>query len=165
MSKLPSRFQRRLLRLRHFRGHGVHSPYIYRIYREILMRWCDGVGAGELYRSIESIVGRRYAAELQQIYTYSNCVTVQVFVSSRDICDYQTDMIICCDGVDVNTIRDVVANSIRYGTTVAVISPYGNSERESVCRALILNHHSTTLDREGYLLFFNNHLPKQHLIL
>jgi hypothetical protein len=51
------------------------------------------------------------------------------------------------------------------GTTLAVVAPYANRERDMVCRQIVETHRSTTVDNRGYLLIFNNHLPKQHFKL
>ena len=48
------------------------------------------------------------------------------------------------------------------GHTVALMSPYDGCERQALCGQIIAGHASTTVDNRGYLLIFNNHLPKQH---
>ncbi len=51
-------------RLRHRRGHGVHSPLVYALYREAFMK--KG-GGGELYDMLAAKgVPRRYAAEIDR---------------------------------------------------------------------------------------------------
>ena len=49
--------------------------------------------------------------------------------------------------------------------TVVLIAPYAGRERQALCRQIIAAHRSTTVDNRGYLLVFNNHLPKQHFQL
>ncbi len=48
------------------------------------------------------------------------------------------------------------------GNTVAVMSPYDGRERRAMCLQIVAAHPSTTVDNRGYLLVFNNNLPKQH---
>ena len=48
------------------------------------------------------------------------------------------------------------------GHTVAVMSPYDGRIRQALCAQIVAQHRSTTVDNRGYLLIFNNHLPKQH---
>ena len=48
------------------------------------------------------------------------------------------------------------------GHTVAVMSPYDGRVRQALCAQIVAQHRSTTVDNRGYLLIFNNHLPKQH---
>ena len=48
------------------------------------------------------------------------------------------------------------------GNTVAVMSPYDGRERRAMCLQIVAAHRSTTVDNRGYLLVFNNNLPKQH---
>ena len=51
------------------------------------------------------------------------------------------------------------------GKTLCIISPYHNANRWEVCKRIIAEHPSTTVDNRGYLLVFNNHLPKQEFRL
>lgn len=48
------------------------------------------------------------------------------------------------------------------GHTLAVLSPYDGHVRQALCAQIVAQHRSTTVDNRGYLLIFNNHLPKQH---
>ena len=48
------------------------------------------------------------------------------------------------------------------GHTVALMSPYDGCERQALCGQIVAEHASTTVDNRGYLLVFNNNLPKQH---
>ena len=51
------------------------------------------------------------------------------------------------------------------GHTVALLSPYDGRDRQALCAQIVAEHRSTTVDNRGYLLVFNNHLPKQHFKL
>ncbi len=59
-------------------------------------------------------------------------------------------------------VAALVRDAAEAGRTVAVMTPYIDSEWRSLCRRLIAAHRSTTIDNRGYLLIFNNYLPKQH---
>lgn len=56
-------------RLRHRRGHGVHSPLVYSLVREVFMkRHPDG---GELYEALRGQgVRRKYAREIDGLHRY-----------------------------------------------------------------------------------------------
>ena len=47
------------------------------------------------------------------------------------------------------------------GTTLCIIAPSLDSERDVMCKRLVDEHPCTSVDNRGYLLLFNNHLPKQ----
>ena len=48
------------------------------------------------------------------------------------------------------------------GVTLVICQPYANRERQEAIKMLIAEHRSTTVDNRAYILFCNNHLPKQH---
>ena len=56
----------------------------------------------------------------------------------------------------------LVGDAAAAGNTVAVMSPYDGRERRAMCLQIVAAHRSTTVDNRGYLLVFNNNLPKQH---
>lgn len=57
------------------------------------------------------------------------------------------------------------ARAAAEGTTLCVMAPYAEATRTGVCRSLVGQHRSTSVDNRGYLLLFNNRLPKQHFKL
>lgn len=67
------------------------------------------------------------------------------------------------------TRYDRLAEYARYardtGATLCIMAPYNNADRWRVVRDIVDNHPSTTVDNRGYLLVFNNHLPKQRFRL
>lgn len=56
-----------MLRLRYYRGHNVHSPFVFGLMRDALMK--KG-GRGEVYDALVPKIGRRAAGELQNIFDY-----------------------------------------------------------------------------------------------
>ena len=69
--------------------------------------------------------------------------------------------------VGVHSLTDdgfppLVGDAAAAGNTVAVMSPYDGRERRAMCLQIVAAHRSTTVDNRGYLLVFNNNLPKQH---
>ena len=56
----------------------------------------------------------------------------------------------------------LVAAAGEAGHTVALMSPCEGQDRQMLCRQIVAAHRSTTVDNRGYLLIFNNNLPKQH---
>lgn len=104
-------------------------------------------------------VVRKRAVELQNLMTH---------------CQYQSWVIDELRAYDliVATLKTTFEHLDSYadyarseGKTLCIISPYHNANRWEVCKRIIAEHPSTTVDNRGYLLVFNNHLPKQEFRL
>ena len=68
LSGRVAELRNRLSRARYFRGHGVHSPFVYDIVREVFMH--DGLLPGDrtVYDSLTAAgVSRRRAGQLQNL--------------------------------------------------------------------------------------------------
>ena len=65
------------MRMRHFRGHGVHSPYVYALVREVFMKRRNAVtGDPGFERALVAAgLSLRAARELQQICRRCGCKT------------------------------------------------------------------------------------------
>lgn len=160
-----SRQKRRLLngvgailsRIRYFRGHGIHSPYIYKIVRNVFMQRDITAPNRELYEKLANLdmLSTRYTTELQNLYTYLDLTS---FVIDSPIC---AEMTIYTPSYPL----DKVLNSYTCGTIVVILQPHLTHQREIWCNEIVTHHNSTTLHRAEYLLIFNNHLPKQHFQL
>ena len=155
VAELRSRFPR----ARYFRGHGVHSPFVYDLVRTVFMRRELLAGDRLLYdvllaRGVEP----RRAVQLQNLAIHCGYATFGMDRADGDLC------IATCD-LDLEATARLVAAAAAAGHTVALLSPYADRDRQMLCRQLIAAHRSTTVDNRGYLLFFNNYLPKQHFRL
>ena len=146
----------RLARARYFRGHGVHSPFVYDIVREVFMRDKLLPGDKTLYRLLkENGVSERRAVQLQNLAIHCGLQTFGLNRADAELCVATPDL------PRAETLALVRAASTA-GHTVAVMSPYEGCGRQALCAQIVAGHRSTTVDNRGYLLIFNNHLPKQH---
>lgn len=149
----------RLARARHFRGHGVHSPFVYALVREVFMRSELLPGDRSLYEALrrEGVTERR-AMQLQNIAIHAGYATFGLNRADAEFC-------ILLPGLPREELRALVRAAAERGATVAVLVPRAGAEREALCRELVALHASTSVDNRAYLLLFNNHLPKQHFLL
>lgn len=157
LSLLPER----LARLRYFRGHGVHSPFVYAIVRQVFMRSTlntDAPLAEALYRSLrEHRVPHKQAVLLANLCLHCGYGQISFGPTAAGPC--------------LMALRDTAptalaayARAARDGGGMLIIqSPCLNREREQACCALVAAHDGTSVDHGGCLLLFNNEkLPKQH---
>ncbi|MCH5334804.1 MAG: hypothetical protein J1D86_03235 [Alistipes sp.] len=159
-----SRLPQRLSRARHFRGHGVHSPFVYTIVRQVFMR--PGFLTDDIYYTtivygalLEQRIPRKRALQL---------VNLCVHCGYREISYLRpcaADLMVVPQSVEPEAFGEYVTTARQCGATLAIMAPYMNRERECACREIIASHAGTSVDNRGYLLIFNNHLPKQHFTL
>lgn len=156
ISYLPSY----LSRARYFRGHGVHSPYIYDIVRKVFMQGKLFSPDSALYTAlINKGVAKRRSVQLANLAEHCG-------YDSWSIDTMEEKQII------IATLNTATTELIQYaeyarqkGATLCIINPYNNRERWEACLGIINDHPSTTVDNRAYLLIFNNHLPKQRFRL
>ena len=146
----------RLGRARYFRGHGVHSPFVYNIVREVFMRGELLPGDRRLYRALRGTgVPERRAIQLQNVAIHCGYGTFGLNRADAEFC-------IATRSLSRTETLALVGDAAAAGNTVAVMSPYDGRERRAMCLQIVAAHRSTTVDNRGYLLVFNNNLPKQH---
>ena len=156
LKTLPSNIKR----ARYFRGHGVHSPFVYAIVRQVFMRSTFACEERELFDALLAKgVARRRAMQLQNLFAHLRYATFSI---DSEVGECGTcDMIISTldqSSALLPSLADVARAS---GTTLCIITPALDSERDRICRRLVEEHRCTSVDNRGYLLLFNNHLPKQ----
>ena len=156
ISYLPSYIRR----ARYFRGHGVHSPFVYNIVRKVFMQsklyTADNALYGEL---MDKGVAKRRSVQLANLaehcgydnWSIDSMEDKKMIIATLDICHTE--------------LEQYAEYARQRGATLCIITPYNNRERWEVCRRIIDAHPSTTVDNRAYLLIFNNHLPKQRFRL
>jgi hypothetical protein len=147
-------------RARYFRGHGVHSPYVYSIVRQVFM---SSKLSGERHDLHDALLGcdvpKRRAIELQNLLCHCNYSTWSVDEL------VECDLLVASMATTYEHLEQYAQYAREHGITLCIIRPYNNANRWGVCSQIIEQHPSTTVDNRGYLLIFNNHLPKQRFRL
>lgn len=147
-------------RARYFRGHGVHSPYVYSIVRQVFMSSKLNTERCDLYAALlERDVPKRRCVELQNLMEHCSYVSWSVDNIAR------CDLLVATMATTFEHLNEYASYAREHGITLCIIRPYNNANRWAVCSRIIEEHTSTTVDNRGYLLVFNNHLPKQRFRL
>ena len=147
----------RLSRIKHRKGHGVHSPFVYGFVRKVLMSksLCEESGTALYDSLVAHSVAEKRAKELHNLLAY-------IEGQSYSINDVEGDLSILLADYPTEKLREALATARQESVTLVICQPYLNRERQCEVAALIGEHCSTTVDNRAYTLFFNNHLPKQH---
>ncbi|MBO7219670.1 MAG: hypothetical protein J6V21_00610 [Alistipes sp.] len=147
----------RLSRIKHRKGHGVHSPFVYSLVRKVFMRkdLFDGTGS-ELYDVLRANgLSVKSARQLHNLIFHIEAKGYSINKVGGEVSillpDYPTE-----------GLREALEVAKRERLTLVVCQPYANRERHREVVALLDDHRSTSVDNRAYILFFNNHLPKQH---
>ena len=147
----------RISRIKHRKGHGVHSPFVYGFVRKVLMTktLCEESGTALYDTLLANDVAEKRARELHNTLCY-------IEGQSYSINEVECDLSILLEDYPTEQLRAAYEEAKREGVTLAICQPYLNRERQAEVKALIDEHRSTTIDNRAYILFFNNRLPKQH---
>lgn len=156
LRNLPSNIKRG----RYWRGHGVHSPYVYSIVRQVFMcRKLQGERRDLYDRLIALGIAERRAIELQNLLEHCHYSTFGIDCEVEQM--EEKDMIIATLDCDVQRLRQMAARATELKTTLCILSPAYDRERDEACKAIVDSHRCTSVDNRAYLLLFNNHLPRQ----
>ena len=147
----------KISRIKHRKGHGVHSPFVYGFVRNVLMTksLCEEHGTALYDDLVAAGVAERRARELHNTLSY-------IEGQSYSINSVACDLSIVLADYPVEQLRWAYEEAKREGVTLAICQPYLNRERQNEIKAFVDEHRSTTIDNRAYILFFNNRLPKQH---
>lgn len=155
---------KRIKRIRYWRGHGVHSPYVYAIVREVFMCRKLKSEQRDLYdRLIALGTSKRCACELQNLMGHCHYSTFGIDCDIEQMEGY--DMVFASLQCNNDTLQAMAHKATELRMTLCILAPAHNHSRHACCKTLINNHRCTSIDNRDYLLLFNNHLPKQEFEL
>jgi len=176
-------YSRTVLRVRHYRGRKVHSPFVYGIVRNAIMKTTPQGDDRRLYDELRARgFSSKRAAQLQNLFTF-RAFTSAVFADGGDglaLTGGVTAAKGLTDGValDAGTLcfamptltpeqtAELVERARGTGATLCLAHPYEGRGRRRLAQTLVASHRHTSVDNRGFLLIFTNErLPKQHFKL
>ena len=156
ISYLPSY----LSRVRYFRGHGVHSPYVYDVVRHVFMQKKLYDPSSKLHEILlDKGIAKRRCVQIANLAVH--CKYDNWSIDKLE----DAALIIATLNIGHEQLAEYSSYAREHGATLCIMNPYNNRERWDVCHEIIDGHPSTTVDNRAYLLVFNNHLPKQRFRL
>lgn len=153
------RLHNRLARMRYFRGHGVHSPFVYTLIREVFMQRKLLAGDHRLYEVLLAHgIAKQTALQLQNVATHCRYTHFGLNCAEGEFC-------LLLPTLSPTECARLIARASEEGKTLAILAPYQGRERWAMCQQAVAQHRSTSVDKRTYLLLFNNYLPKQEFRL
>lgn len=149
----------RVARVRYFRGHGVHSPFVYQLVRQAFMKGKLQTSEPVLYEALvqRGFVKKR-AVQLQNLYSHCDYRSFSI-----DSLENPCDLCLLTEAIGEQETIELVERAAMRHTTVALMSPYNGRKRTDLCRRLTEAHPCTSVDKRAFLLLFSDSkLPKQH---
>lgn len=150
--------------IRHRRGYGVHSPYLYRLVREALMLRTLVGSRHDLYDAlIDASVGHREAVRLQNLLTPSGLERWRINPSAEEPIAESTLVVMTTPTDKAAEVAERM-NSNKLSTLCVIVGRRPSKNR--LAQRLVAQHGGTSAETGTLLLLIHNPaLPKQHVIL
>jgi len=161
-------YSRTVLRVRHYRGRKVHSPFVYGIVRNAIMKTAPQGDDRRLYDELRARgFSAKRSAQLQNLYTFRG-FTSAVFVEGDGGLPPLDAHTLCfaMPTLAPSRTEELVRGAGGTGATLCLVHPYEGRGRRRLAQTLVDAHRHTSVDNRGFLLLFTDErLPKQHFKL
>ena len=154
-------------RVRHYRGHGIHSPFVYSIIRHVFMKRKVTGSDKHLYNALRACgVGNHAAVQLQNLHSYCNYTGFSIVDHDNLQLEMDTDFYVILPDVEPGTLNRILNQQAGGNRTVVIMFPRQSRSRMKLCAGMIRNCHCLSIDNRSYVIFFQNpKLPVQHFKL
>ncbi len=158
------------IRIRHYRGRGVHSPFAYGIVRNVRMDAKPLPDVSPLYSYLhETGMADKTASFIQRLFTYMECSECEIDGKILDGIVADTEgpgMTILTPAMDecISTEMQIAAHSDK--RIVVLTEPRKTLRRNKMCCAIVSGHRGLSIDCCGTIVVFNTSgLNDQHIKL
>ena len=104
-------------------------------------------------------VAKRRAIQLQNLMSHCRYERYAIDCALEQMAE--ADMVIATTAVCPAELAKMAEKACEAKCTLCIMSPSLDKARDRACMAIVESHKCTSVDNRGYLLIFNNHLPKQ----
>ncbi len=159
-------YSRTFTRIRHYRGHGIHSPFVYSLIREAFMKRAICGSDRSLYDALRNCgVGNHSATQLQNLHSYCGYDGFVLLDENTTALPPQRFCVIP-PHVEMEKMNELFAALPADNGALAILSPRQSRKRMRMCMDLVKRCKCLTIDNRGYILFFfDRKLPRQHFKL
>lgn len=161
-------YSRTLIRVKHYRGAGVHSPFVYGVIRNAMMKTAPEGADCALFDELRRHgFSKRRAAQLQNLYTFHNYASAPFAETDGTVPPLDAGTLcFAMPSLSADDTHALAEKAAGTGCTLCLIAPHGSRKRNRMAKHLVAAHRHTSIDNRGFLLlFFNERLPKQHFKL
>lgn len=131
-----------MLRIRHYRGHGIHSPFAYSLVRHVFMKRRILSADRSVYNSLrEARISRYWAMQIQNLHDHCH--------------NHNLNMILPTQPLELLPSEDK--------SILCILSPHYSRARYRRCKEIVARHYGMSIDNRGYMLIiYDDTLTKQH---
>ncbi|MDR0511124.1 MAG: hypothetical protein LBH06_08540 [Rikenellaceae bacterium] len=154
--------------LRHFHGHGIHSPFVYNLVRNTFIKRHIVGHDDALYKKMRQIgLPEKASVQLQNICHYLHFSAFEI-VETPETFGRQTaydskTLYFVPSGAPVATIGALAGSLDGVGGTLVALYPRHEPARMRFCRKLCRQKRFLSIDNRRFIIMlFDNKLPKQH---
>lgn len=161
-------YSRTLMHIKHYRGNGVHSPFVYGVIRNAIMKHDPEGEDHTLYDELRKRgFSKRRAAQLQNLYSFQNFTSAPFAEEAGKLpaLDSSTLCLVMPSFPEQETLA-LAEKAKGSGAALCIVSPRISRSRYRMSKRMVDEHRHTSVDNRGFLLLFTNErLPKQHFKL
>lgn len=149
--------------LRHSRGYGIHSPFLYRVVREAIMPLRVRSKEKALYKALRAKgVGRRAATRAHNLLTTLGYTSWSIDEPNGN----NEGLSIATPECQLQMIEAMVGGLRTRSGAVCVIHRLGDQKRRAICKGLIIGHNCLSASKPTMKLFFSQQgVSKQHIVI
>lgn len=152
------------IHVRHWRGHGVHSPFMYGIVRNVFMNNRITGSDRSLYQAlIKRGVGQKTGILLQNLYTH--CQMDQYVLIGNSTYEIPNGRVFCVllPQTPLDIIATVAPQTLNRPCCLVMLSPYRTTQKWKLAQQLCDEHPCVSVDRRVMMLYFvDPKLQPQH---
>ena len=151
--------------IRHYRGHGIHSPFVYNLVRNVVMEHRVISDDKKIYDAmLEQKLPSKASAQLQNLYNYLSYKDNSIIHAGNLPDTYDPDILYFISADTREQAMETVISGVRsVKGTVVVLYPRQSRSRMRFLNTLMSDQDFLSVDNRRFLiLFFSNKLPRQH---